>query len=180
MGQSRTFHAAIGSAVPTELSRLIEQLQDEHLELNECLSEMAVRAYCVMSEQESGLAAQELLRLELLTISFRNELERHAAWEENILFPFLSTYFDKSLKPSLLPSLWTLEKDHELGDSYLQSFLRSVHDAGTNFDRKRTRGAVDDLIQACYILSKHLEDEERWVFPLADSVLTDMDLLFAT
>ncbi|QNK58704.1 hemerythrin domain-containing protein [Paenibacillus sp. PAMC21692] len=180
MEQSKAGHSETGSAVPTVLSVLVDRLKEEHIELKKSISELAARAKAVKSEQDLSTTRHELFQLRLHAMFFREKLEQHSAWEEEILFPFLSSYFDQSIKPSLLGSMWTLEKDHELGDDYLQSFLRTADEIKTVSDRKRMHDAADELIQACCILGKHLESEEQIVFPLTESVLVDMELLFCT
>lgn len=168
-----------GTAHITELSVLMERLKEEHIELRQVLDDMESQAVQAELEADKHRALASLLHLRLWTLAFKEELDRHSEWEERELFPFLNAYFNKSKVPTMTPSLWSLENDHELAMSYMQSFLRSVHGLKSDSDAMRMKQTAAYLTQACRMLRNHLEKEELIVYPMAEKVLTDIDSLFS-
>jgi hemerythrin-like domain-containing protein len=169
----------LGNAHMTALSEALERLKQEHGELKLVLQDMENQAKQVELLPDKAGAMQSLLHLRLWTLAFREELERHSSWEEKELFPFLAAYFHRELSPSMIPSFWSIEKDHELADEYMQSFLRAVHMLKANPEAMGLNQAAAYLVHACRILQDHLKQEEELVFPLAEQVLTDIDCLFS-
>lgn len=159
----------------TAISEGLERLKQEHGELKQVLMEMEKQAKQVESAPERFGALQSLLNLRLWALAFREELERHSNWEELELFPFLTSYIERKMSPSILPSFWSLEKDHELADEHMQAFLRSVHLLKANPEAMGYNQAAAYLIQACHILQEHLTKEEQLVFPLTQQVLDDIN-----
>jgi hemerythrin-like domain-containing protein len=171
--------AEFGIAHMTALSEALERLKQEHGELKLVLQEMEKQAIQVETSTDKQGSLQSLLHLRLWTLAFREELERHSNWEEKELFPFLNAYFNSNMSPSMVPSFWTIEKDHELADEYMQSFLRAVHMLKANPAAMSINQAAAYLVHACRILQEHLAKEEELVFPLTEQVLSDMDCLFS-
>ncbi|SFK77811.1 Hemerythrin HHE cation binding domain-containing protein [Paenibacillus sp. 1_12] len=165
----------MSKAPVTALSEGLERLKQEHGELKQVLLEMEKQAKQVESAPEHMGAMQSLLNLRLWALAFREELERHSNWEELELFPFLTSYIERKMSPSLLPSFWSLEKDHELADEHMQAFLRSVHLLKANPEAMSFKQAAAYLVQACHILQDHLAKEEQLVFPLTQQVLDDIN-----
>lgn len=165
----------MSKAPVTALSEGLERLKQEHGELKQVLLEMEKQAKQVESAPEQVGAMQSLLHLRLWALAFREELERHSNWEEQELFPFLASYIQRKMSPSILPSFWSLEKDHELADEHMQAFLRSVHWLKANRKAMSLKQAAAYLVQACHILQDHLAKEEQLVFPLAQQVLDDIN-----
>jgi len=168
-----------GTAHITELSVRMERLKQEHEELKQVLAEMEIQSVQAEQETDKHRALGQLLHLRLWTLAFKEELDRHSEWEEKELFPFLNTYFHRSSLPAVTPSFWSLEKEHELAMSYMQSFLRSVHALRSDADAMRMKQAAAYLSHACRMLKAHLEKEEQVVIPMTEKVLTDMDSLFS-
>jgi hemerythrin-like domain-containing protein len=157
-----------GTAHVTELSESLERLRREHNELKQVLQEMETQARQVEQEPEKALSMKILLDLRLWTLAFREELERHSNWEEKELFPFLNQYFKSKKSPVMNPSFWALEKDHELADEYMQSFLRAVHALKANPEAMRLNQAAAYLVHACRILKEHLDKEELLIVPMTE------------
>ncbi|MNI97519.1 hypothetical protein D3C73_1561810 [compost metagenome] len=74
-----------------------------------------------------------------------------------------------------------LEKDHELADSFIQSFHDTVQDLCGKpcVTKERVAEAASHLLQACLILHDHVTMEEQLVLPMADEVLTELDYFFS-
>ncbi|NHN33623.1 hemerythrin domain-containing protein [Paenibacillus agricola] len=177
--QQPQVEAEFGVAHMTALSEALERLKQEHGELKLVLQEMEKQATQVELSNDKLGSMQSLLHLRLWTLAFREELERHSNWEEAELFPFLNAYFNSNMAPTMIPSFWTIEKDHELADEYMQSFLRAVHKLKANPEAMSLNQAAAYLVQACRILQEHFVKEEELVFPLTEQVLTDIDCLFS-
>ncbi|MCS7460256.1 hemerythrin domain-containing protein [Paenibacillus doosanensis] len=167
------------SAHVTELSELVDRLKREHGELLQVLRDMAEQSVLAERERDPVKARGTLLHLRLWAMAFQEELERHSHWEEKELYPFLNLYFHKYKRPSVVPSLWMLEKEHERAMDHMNSFFRAVHALKSDSDALPVKRAAAYLTQACRILTDHLEKEEQIIFPLTDQVLTDVDFLFS-
>src|SRR4051794_25676713 len=114
MGTSIQSRVESGTAHLTVLSEALDRLKQEHEELMQVLLEMEAQALELKQEEDITKAMSSLMHLKLWTAAFMEELERHSNWEEKELFPFLHDYFHKEMAPSIIPSFWMLEKDHEL------------------------------------------------------------------
>ncbi|WP_036745294.1 hemerythrin domain-containing protein [Paenibacillus sp. UNC451MF] len=171
--------AVEGTAHYTELSELVERLKQEHAELMQVLLDMKEQSIQAEQEHDKGKARGMLVHLRLWAMAFQEELNRHSEWEEQELYPFLNVYFHKHNRPTIVPSLWMLEKDHELAMDHLNSFFRAVHALKPDSDAMQIKRAGAYLTHACRILIDHLEKEEQFVFPLTERVLTDIDYLFS-
>ncbi|MFB9324868.1 hemerythrin domain-containing protein [Paenibacillus aurantiacus] len=165
---------------------LAQRLQREHEQLKDrcgALCELSRRAASSTSLIE---AAPLLSELRTQAASLLALLERHSTWEDGELFPFFSRYYKLKMEPTIMPSLWVLEKDHELAVQFFESFLQKS-DALIGLLSMDTQGAkltevkqsCDDLTQGCLILTSHFEMEEELIYPMAEDILTDMDYLFS-
>ncbi|GAA4832877.1 hypothetical protein GCM10023310_07840 [Paenibacillus vulneris] len=171
--------AASVTAHPNGLYELVDRLKLEHAELMQVLLKMKEQSIQAEQEADKGKARGTLVHLRLWAMAFQEELDRHSKWEEEVLYPFLNVYFHKQNKPTIVPSLWMLEKDHERAMDHLSSFFRAVHALKPDSDAMQIKRAGAYLTQACRILIDHLEKEEEFVFPLTERVLTDIDYLFS-
>lgn len=169
----------LGTAHETELSEALDRLKREHDDLLRGMNELYAQARLAEREAVPKRALPLLLQLRLKVQALSEELERHSVWEEHELYPFLNDYFHRKHSPSIVPSLWMLEKDHELATDNLNSFLKAVHVIENNPEAMLPSQAAAYLIHACRILQEHLRREEQIVFPMTEQILTDMDYLFS-
>ncbi|WP_426452173.1 hemerythrin domain-containing protein [Paenibacillus sp. S-38] len=168
-----------GEAHVTELSAAMDRLREEHEMLARLLEEMEEQAVRVGQAENRTQAWGRLQHLRLWTIGVMQELDAHSGWEEETLFPFLASYFRLRQEPTMIPSLWMMEKEHAMAEEYVETFMREFHKLRADSPKEEMKKAAGLLIQACYILKSHLAKEEQIVFPLAEQVLTDVDYLFA-
>ncbi|MFB6365455.1 hemerythrin domain-containing protein [Paenibacillus elgii] len=170
--------ASVQSARPTRFMDAVDRLKEEHDALKIRLSAVQAKAQSVgkMKTVPEAMALLQQLREEIT--DFRTELDRHATWEERELFPLLCNYFNKYSGPSMMPSFWVMEKDHELAETFIDSFIESV-DRLSLPTREAIRETSSHLIQACLILNEHLNLEEDIVYPMAEQILDDIDSLFS-
>lgn len=176
---STGYTLGIASSNPDELAFATDRLREEHEELREKLRMLETSAKELMVLEDSVKGIQLVQELRIQTDQFVEELDRHSDWEEQELFPFLLTYFHRQPAPSMMPSFWVLEKDHQLGMSFIQSFQEAVIDVTPLVVKKQLAEAATHLLQACLILNDHITMEEQLVFPLTEKVLTDLESFFS-
>ncbi|MDD9266768.1 hemerythrin domain-containing protein [Paenibacillus sp. GCM10023248] len=169
----------IAASNPSELEFATDRLREEHDRLRYQLRILETSAKEVGLLNDPAKGIQVLHDLRQQTSAFVQALERHAEWEDQELFPFLQDYFDRQPVPSITPSFWVLEKDHQLALLFIQTFHEAVIDLTPLVAKKQLVEATAHLIQACLILNDHLTMEEQLVFPLAEKVLTDLEYFFS-
>lgn len=178
------------SARPSAFMQLAIRLQTEHEQLKaSCVSLGELSARTASSNGDYG-TMQMLKELRAKAEGLLQELERHSNWEDEELFPVFSHYFKQKEEPTMLPSMWVLEKDHELALQFFESFLQSSRtligmmmlERGRRPDERLMRmlkDGCDHLTQGCLILTAHFQMEEELIFPMAEEILTDLDYLFS-
>ncbi|MBA2942613.1 hemerythrin domain-containing protein [Paenibacillus sp. CGMCC 1.16610] len=169
----------LASSNPAKLAYATDRLADEHEQLRRQLRSLEASAKEVSWIDDTAEGMHILQDLRLKAAHFEEELERHAAWEEQELYPFLINYFHSQQAPTIMPSFWVLEKDHQLGVSFLHSFKEAVVDITPIFNKKQLTETASYLLQACLILNDHLTMEEQFVLPLTDRVLMDLESFFS-
>lgn len=179
--KSTGYKLGMASTNPNKLSFAVERWKDEHHRLRAKIKILETHA------KEIGLMDNAEQRLDILsklkqsTAGFMTELKRHAEWEDKEFFAFLIEYMKRDPVPTIMPSFWVLERDHELADSFFQSFHESVGQllARKNARKDQAVEAASHLLQACLILNDHLTMEEQLVLPLTEEVFTDLDYFFS-
>ncbi|MBH5317579.1 hemerythrin domain-containing protein [Paenibacillus sp. GSMTC-2017] len=179
----------INAARPSTFMQLAIRLEEEHEKLKaKCsiLCELSIRT--ASSSGRYG-TLQMLKNLRQHAEAMLLDLEHHSKWEDEELFPVFSRYFRKSTEPTILPSLWVLEKDHELALQFFESFLQVSRtliavmqidkDCSDLRLKEKLKEGCNQLTQGCFILSGHFQMEEELIFPLANQILTDIDYLFS-
>lgn len=156
---------------PSELVVMLGQLRKEHVELRFMIERIEWAADGVERMIDVQAAANELQGLRVSIREFMNSLQRHAAWEEATLIPFINEYFRRSYNRKIDDSIWTMEKDHEMGCMYMDQFLRKVSEIDAHPNAGMVAEAVRCLLQGCVLLKEHLRIEEEIVFPLAEGML---------
>ncbi|CAH1221807.1 hypothetical protein PAECIP111893_04779 [Paenibacillus plantiphilus] len=157
---------------PSELIVMLGQLRKEHIELRFMIERIEWAADGVERMVDVLAAANELRELKASIREFMEKLEQHAAWEEETLLPFINEYFRRSYNHRIDDSIWTMEKDHEMGRMYMEQFLRRVSEIDAHPNAGMVAEAVRCLLQGCVLLREHLRIEEQIVFPLAEGMLS--------
>lgn len=153
------------------LPQLLDRLKQDHAELLQVLMEMESQASQIERESDKKQAMVSLLYLRLWTLGFKEELQRHSEWEEQELFPMLNICCHGHNQRLDTPSLCDLERDHDLGMKYMDAFLRAVHALKSDSQAMPVKQAASYLLQACRILIKHLDQEERLIQPMMERQL---------
>lgn len=136
--------------------------------------EMFIRALDHVAQScDQPLSDENRRSLDLSLRYFREAAPKHTADEEESLFPRLRKIADKQLRTALA-RLDELESDHrwaeplhasteELGNKYLDNGYLSAEEA------QSFRSATQQLEQ---MYRRHIEVEDREVFPIANRVLS--------
>lgn len=179
----------INSARPNAYIQLAMHLQMEHIQLKaKCstLCELSIRTTSSFGKYGS---LQSLKELRCQAESLLHDLALHSKWEDEELFPTFSRYYRRTTEQTLLPSLWVLEKDHELALQFFESFLQLSRTLIAPLTLKqictdpslfeKLKEGCDHLTQGCLVLNGHFQMEEEIIFPLFEQILTDMDYFFS-
>ncbi len=171
--------SGIVTANPDVLLNATDQLKQEHLQLRIQLKGLEASAKEAILNNDIAEGAARLRHLNSHAARFIQELQHHANWEEDVFFPFLLAYFHEASLSSIKPSFEDLEKDHQLGVSFIYSYNEAVNQLSAFVDKKQLAEAASHLIQACLILNDHFTMEEQLIFTLTEKVLVDLDQFFS-
>jgi iron-sulfur cluster repair protein YtfE (RIC family) len=167
------------AAHPASFLSMVERLKEEHEAMQDQLKEIRTMAGEVYTLEDCTEGMCKLVRLQDRILVLIEDLDRHSEWEERELFPILQSYVNRYMKPSITPSIWVMEKDHDLAKQFVQSYIDGVNGMKAPIDRGFLKEMTSQLIQACLLLLEHFTLEEELVFPLTDQLLTDIDFLFS-
>ncbi|MCZ8514791.1 hemerythrin domain-containing protein [Paenibacillus filicis] len=156
-----------------------KRLKEEHDALTERLDHMKALVKSVYDEKDPARSRITLKILKLRVNDFISALKEHSEWEERDVFPVIDLYFRRLMKPSITPSIWVMERDHELAVLFVNSFVDAVDALPEKSTLEQNRQTAAHLMQACLILSEHFELEEDLIYPLADEMLTDIDYFYS-
>ncbi|WP_161807581.1 hemerythrin domain-containing protein [Bacillus sp. FJAT-28004] len=173
------YNSGLAASNSAALTFATDRLKEEHEKLRSQLRILETNAKEVILIADTAKGLQILQQLRTQTAQFENELEQHSEWEEQELFPFLLAYFHRQPAPSIMPSFWVLEKDHQLGVSFIQSFNEAVNEVTPLVNKKRLAETASHLVQACLILNDHFTMEEKLILPLTEEVMTDLEHFFS-
>ncbi|GFN33520.1 hemerythrin domain-containing protein [Paenibacillus xylaniclasticus] len=180
---STSRHIELSSSNPDELSLAEAKLRLDHEQLRKQLRMVEMYAKEAMRMEDPANSRVLAEQLHGLLDQFVADLERHTQWEQEVLFPLLLTYYHHDLSPTIRPSFWVLEKEYQLGLSFIQSFREELCPiAECPCDRSgRTCApeAAANLVQACLIFHNHFTMEEEIILPLTEKVLTDLEYFFS-
>lgn len=165
-------------ACPTELYDAVKRLKEEHRALKLELARLQERAAEAAHAAEEGEFAPWRDWSAALG-RFLVRLQAHSSWEERSLYPFLRSYFALGSEPTITPSFWSLERDYRLALDHMRAVAAKTVESPYRPSREQVREAKELWIQACQLMASHFELEERYVYPMTDRVLTDIDYWFS-
>lgn len=155
-----------------EFTRALDQLEEEHVTLRNKLQEF------VMIEEVIRLGRPEtdwfgtLRDLKVRVEAFLVELEHHAEWEDEALFPMFA-----NLVADSPPLLDLIEEDHRLAMQYMEAFLDELHKSVSPIRQEKAKHIISLLMNAHQLILDHFYGEERYIFPLAEQMQTNIDYL---
>jgi regulator of cell morphogenesis and NO signaling len=105
-----------------ELNDSVQRLQEEHVLLEEGINDIHEIAKAVgWIEDEMHNYLPELRELTLKVKDFQREMDAHAKWEEEKMFPMIAWYFGEELNQFTL-----MEQEHEMAKQYVAAFLAAI------------------------------------------------------
>jgi regulator of cell morphogenesis and NO signaling len=170
----------LASAKPEEFIFIIKRLKEEHASLEEKVTDLYIKAEQAQENQDIPYTLNLLQLLRADVQNLMKELDMHEVWEEQQVYPMASAYFKLRIRPSITPSIWVLEKEHELVKQCFQPFLELsmeiIDSTDTNQAKvfKQLNLCLVYLLQGCSVLREHIELEEGLIYPLVDEILAAM------
>lgn len=155
-----------GEAPYTELTSAMDRFKEDHSMLRQILRDIQLEAGPIEKESDPKQALGKLKHLRLWISAFNEELNRHFRWEEEEFIPLLNVYVQSRNVPSIASDFRVMEKEHELANSYMMSFLRSVHQLKEESPLALMNKAASYLLMACEVFLQHLDNEEKLIRPL--------------
>ncbi|MGX6445722.1 hemerythrin domain-containing protein [Neobacillus sp. K501] len=149
------------------LSTPLQQLMGEHVSLRADMD----RFYEIIEdiEFESGHAVVQLfVELSKRVSAFTIKLKAHSKREEEGLFPLMTLHLEKNDR-----IIEEMEWEHEKAEQHLEDFQTEVAKAGANINENDVQWITTYAFQAHATLIQHFAKEEKVLFPLAESILSD-------
>jgi regulator of cell morphogenesis and NO signaling len=144
-----------------EMSEAVERLHEEHKELKEELHDLHVWVKAV-GETSGAIHRDGILgNLRETANQFVRQLDAHAKWEEERLFPMVTWYYGEE------PEQFTLmEQEHVLAEQFIQAFINALERAPVRQHEEKEMASY--LTQAIQILNHHFQMEEDLIVTLID------------
>lgn len=137
----------------------VENLKEEHEALLEELQALHRMAKRVGELPVIDTATLQKIRAKAFT--FQTELDMHAKWEEETLFPMITVYNGEALDQFTL-----IEQEHLLAEQFIQAFVDAVERAPVR--KYEAHEMASYLNQALLVLQEYFRMEEVMVGELVD------------
>ncbi|QGQ98719.1 hypothetical protein EHS13_29485 [Paenibacillus psychroresistens] len=146
-----------------QFNAAIERLEEEHRVLRESLQELCTLVKAIDYRKDTTIWAACMTDLRRRIADFKQALEKHSFWEEEVLFKLVDQYFDE------IPSLFGLiEQEHELVDKFMDAFISVVDQNILAVSPKDVAKMSAYLQLALSSLLEHFKKEEDIMASLAD------------
>jgi hemerythrin-like domain-containing protein len=161
----------------TQFMVVVKRLKEEHSSMEEKVNNLYIKAEQAQENRDIPLTLNLLLLLRVDVQSLMKELGAHEEWEEQEVYPIASAYFKQRIRPSITPSIWVLEKEHEIVKECFQPFLELSKEIIASVDNNQAKVfkqlslCLVYLLQGCSVLQEHIELEEGLIYPLVDEIL---------
>lgn len=143
------------------VAEAVQRLQEEHCVLHAALETLISSAARVLGRKVEEGDFEAFRQLRDSAVVFRKELQEHARWEDDTLFPMIAWYLDEE------PIQFTLiEQEHELADQYLQAFAETADRAPVRISEAKELASY--LTHAAEHLKLHFEMEEELLQAILD------------
>lgn len=145
----------------------LQQLMSEHESLRAEMNHFYEIAEEI--EYESGPIVVQLFAKLYEAISvFTKNLKAHSKREDEGLFPMMAYRLgdrDNTIE--------VMEFEHMKAEQHLQDFITETLQAGENIDEEDAQSITVYAVQAYATLVQHFAKEEKVLFPMAESMLSD-------
>lgn len=148
----------------------LQQLMDEHVSLRKDMDIF----YEIIEEIdfETGSRVVNLFALLHQQITaFNSKLKHHSKREEEGLFPILARHISEQNR-----IIQEMETEHEKAEQHLLDFLSEAEKLGSAIDENVAQWISVFAFQAHATLIQHFAKEEKFLFPLAESLLSEDDI----
>lgn len=163
---SATLHPTI------EFTRALDQLEEEHVELRNKLQEFVMIEEVIRLGRPDTDWFATLRDLKVRVEAFLVELKEHADWEDQALFPMVA-----DLVADSPPMIDLIEEDHRLAMQYMEAFLNELRKSVSPINQAKAKHIISLLMNAHQLILDHFYGEERYIFPLAEQLQTNIDYL---
>lgn len=119
---------------------------------------------------EDNPVCSRIARMKPNVFELLKQLQSHAEWEKQYVFPLLAELTGKRMGPM---SVMDLEREWAI--QYLRTYIDESGSAGLSCAETKAEELLRQVEQALFILEEHLRKNEEIVFPLADQIAADMD-----
>jgi hemerythrin superfamily protein len=175
--KNQGFSNTLDRADYNEFKLVVKRFKNEHMTMGIRVSGLLTRADQVQLCEDlfSGLSLLQVISEDVKRLM--KDLADHEKWEEQYVFPLTSKYYKYQLRPSIIPSIAVLEKEHDLVKKCFQPFLNLSEEILVHTpisDLKiygKLRLCIVYLYQGASLLQEHFELEEGLIYPLVDEIL---------
>ncbi|WP_449536290.1 hemerythrin domain-containing protein [Ferdinandcohnia sp. Marseille-Q9671] len=147
----------------------LKQLQNEHVSLK---AEMDFFYEIIEEiEYETGSSVFQLFaELSERVLAFIAKLKIHSKREDEALFPMMSRHLGEENN-----IIEVMEYEHEKAEQHLEDFMKEAEQAGEKIDENDIQSITVYAAQAYATLIQHFAKEEKFLFPLAEVILSDVE-----
>lgn len=151
---------------------VLDQLKEEHEELRNRLKEFAAIEEIIRAGKANTDWYGTLHDLKARVESFLGLLDRHAGRAGEALFPTVTMYAEAG---DPIMEIW--DEDHRLAVQYMYGFLEELKKSVAPIYRPRAKRIISFLMDAHKLLQEHFKAEERYIYPVAEEIIADIDYL---
>jgi iron-sulfur cluster repair protein YtfE (RIC family) len=155
-----------------EFTKALDQWEEEHVVLSNKLREFVLIEEVIRLGRPQTDWYGTLRDLKLRVEKFLVELDLHAKWEDEVLFPMLA-----DLVADSPPMIDLIEEDHRLAMQYMEAFLNELKKSISPINQQRAKEIMALLMNAHQLILDHFYGEEHYIFPLAEQLQTNIDYL---
>ena len=106
----------------------------------------------------------DIERAQIIFLSFKNELERHIIWEEDILFPV----FERKTGIKDVGPTSVMRMEHAQIKDHLQEIKRKLH-------TKKIQNLCKEEVALFKLLESHNQKEENILYPGIDNLTNEQE-----
>jgi hemerythrin-like domain-containing protein len=150
----------------------VDQLRNEHEGLRATLIRMEETWHKIITQPTMSQKVADIQALAQRVEAYLNVLHAHAIWEDEVLFPMVSMYFQANAE-----QVHQIEADHAQAETDLRTFITIARAADAQMQEGQVQTVGMKLLHACRLLTNHFNVEEQIVFPLAEEILEDIDYM---
>lgn len=165
----------VGTAIKhpmVDFMNAVDQLRNEHEGLKANLGLLENKWKQVEAEVDEAKQVQLIQESAQRVEAYLKVLHAHAEWEDNVMFPMVSMYFQANAE-----QVAAIEADHAQAEIDLRTFITVARGLDNKCTREQLQMIGMKLLHACRLLHNHFIVEEEIIFPLAEEILEDIDYM---